>query len=53
MNSRKSASAYGWMGFCRKAKVSIPYTVTNILLCDGCLFFEARPLRNGKKVFEA
>ena len=51
MNSRKSASKYGWMGFCRKAKVSIPYTITNILLCDGCPHFEsrmeikARPLR--------
>ena len=48
-----SASKYGWMGFCLKARVPIPYTISNILLCDGCPFFGSRPLRSGKKVFEA
>jgi len=31
---------YGFLGFCRKAKVRIPYTVSNIVLCAGCPEFE-------------
>jgi len=36
MSISEIVAKYGYMGFCRKAKVRIPYTVSNILLCDGC-----------------
>jgi len=36
MSISEIVAKYGYMGFCRKAKVWIAYTVSNILLCDGC-----------------
>jgi len=36
MSISEIVAKYGWLGFCRKARVGIPNTISNILLCDGC-----------------
>jgi len=36
MSISEIAAKYGWLGFCRKAKVRIAYSISNIVLCAGC-----------------
>jgi hypothetical protein len=30
---------YGFMGFCRRSRKSIPWTVGNAVRCGGCSYF--------------
>jgi len=36
MSVSEIAAKYGWLGFCRKARVRIAYSISNIVLCAGC-----------------